>query len=54
MGIADGPTEAHKVTVAKQILRDDTPCNELVPAYHLPCRRQAAREKYAAFLEEVD
>jgi acyl-CoA dehydrogenase len=54
MGIADGPTEVHKVTVAKQILRDYTPSNELFPAYHLPRRRQAAREKYAAFLEEAD
>lgn len=53
MGIADGPTEVHKVTVAKQVLRDYRPDNDLFPSYHLPKLREAARDKYAAELEAV-
>jgi hypothetical protein len=37
MGIADGPTEVHKVTVAKQVLKDYTPDNDLFPAQYHPC-----------------
>jgi acyl-CoA dehydrogenase len=51
MGLADGPTEVHKVTVAKQVLRDYRPSDDLWPTRHLPKRRAAAREKYAEFLE---
>ena len=54
MGIADGPTEVHKVTVAKQVLRNYRPSNDLFPAYHLPKRREAALEKYADLLEPID
>ena len=53
MGIADGPTEVHKATVAKQVLRDYQPDNDLFPAYHLPKLREAARDKYAVDLEEL-
>jgi acyl-CoA dehydrogenase len=50
MGLADGPTEVHKVTVAKQLLRDYTPCEELFPAYHRPTAAAAARDKFKAVL----
>jgi len=53
MGIADGPTEVHKVTVAKQILKDYTPSNELFPAYHLPRKREAAQERFAEDLKAL-
>jgi acyl-CoA dehydrogenase len=53
MGIADGPTEVHKVTVAKQILKDYTPSNELFPTYHLPRQREAAQERYADDLKAI-
>ena len=53
MGIADGPTEVHKVTVAKQILRDYAPTNDLFPSYHIPKLKEAAREKYADYLAEL-
>jgi len=53
MGIADGPTEVHKVTVAKQVLRDYQPDNDLFPAYHIPKLREAAADKYAAGLGRV-
>jgi acyl-CoA dehydrogenase len=51
MGLADGPTEVHKVTVARQVLRDYAPSDDLWPTQHLPKKRAAAREKYAEYLE---
>jgi len=53
MGIADGPTEVHKVTVAKQILRDYQPSNDLFPSYHIPRQREAAQERYAEELKDI-
>ena len=53
MGIADGPTEVHKVTVAKQILKDYHPSNELFPDYHLPRKRAAAQERFAEDLKAL-
>jgi acyl-CoA dehydrogenase len=44
----DGPDEVHKVTVAKQLLRGYTPADP--PTEHIPTRRGAARERYAAEL----
>lgn len=43
MGIADGPTEVHKVTVAKQVLRDYKPAAGLWPSEHLPSARRWPR-----------
>jgi len=51
MGLADGPTEVHKVTVAKQVLRDYKPSDDLWPTGYLPRRAEAARAKYADLLE---
>ena len=51
MGLADGPTEVHKVTVARQVLRDHRATDDLWPTQHLPKRRDAAREKFAELLE---
>jgi acyl-CoA dehydrogenase len=51
MGLADGPTEVHKVTVARQVLRDYSPSDDLWPTQHLPKKRAAAREKFAEYLE---
>ena len=42
MGIADGPTEVHKVTIARQVLRDYESTEGLFPDYTLPNRRAAA------------
>jgi acyl-CoA dehydrogenase len=53
MGIADGPTEVHKATVAKQVLKDYRPDQDLFPAYHIPKVRENARDKFATELEEV-
>ncbi|EME23461.1 acyl-CoA dehydrogenase family protein [Rhodococcus triatomae] len=51
MGLADGPTEVHKVTVAKQVLRDHRPSDDLWPTEWIPRKQAAAREKFAQFLE---
>ena len=51
MGLADGPTEVHKVTVARQVLREHRPSDDLWPTKHLPKRLAAARAKYAEHLE---
>lgn len=52
MGLADGPTEVHKVTVAKQLLRDYAPCEQMFPAYHRPTAAAAARRKFAEALDQ--
>ncbi len=54
MGLADGPTEVHKVTVAKQVLRDYAPTNALFPAYNLISARERALEKYPELEELAD
>jgi acyl-CoA dehydrogenase len=51
MGLADGPTEVHKVTVARQVLRDYKATDDLWPTEHEPKRRDAARIKFAEYLE---
>ncbi|MEI8001566.1 MAG: acyl-CoA dehydrogenase family protein [Actinomycetes bacterium] len=51
MGIADGPTEVHKVTIARDVLKEYSPAEGLFPSTHLPPRVEAAREKFAAALE---
>ena len=50
--IYDGPDEVHKVTVARQVLKDYRPHE--VPSEHVPTRRRAAIEKFAEYLEGVD
>ena len=54
MGLADGPTEVHKVTVAKQVLRDYRPENALFPSYDLLNARERAIAKYSEVLEHLD
>jgi acyl-CoA dehydrogenase len=51
LGLADGPTEVHKMTVARQVLRDYKPSDDLWPSGHLPKRLEAARAKFAAYTE---
>lgn len=51
MGLADGPTEVHKMTVAKQVLRDHRPSTDQWPTEWIPRRLEAARAKYADYLE---
>jgi acyl-CoA dehydrogenase len=51
MGLADGPTEVHKVTVARQVLRDYKPTDGMWPTQWIPGKIEAAKQKYAEFLE---
>jgi acyl-CoA dehydrogenase len=51
LALADGPTEVHKVTVARQVLRDYRPSDDLWPTQHIPKKIAAAREKFADLLE---
>jgi len=51
MGIADGPSEVHKVTVAQQVLKDYEPHEGLWPRLHIPSRQEEARKKLAHLLE---
>jgi acyl-CoA dehydrogenase len=50
MGIVDGPTEVHKVSVAKDVLRNVAPSPGVFPTYFVPHRRAEAEQKFAAFL----
>lgn len=45
MSIADGPSEVHAVTVAKEVLKGYTPAPGLWPSEHIPTRLEAARQK---------
>jgi acyl-CoA dehydrogenase len=47
--IYDGPDEVHKVTEARQILKGYKPVD--VPTEHIPTRREAAKAKFAEYLE---
>ncbi len=53
LGLADGPTEVHKVTVARQVLREHRASNDLWPSEHRPRRIAEARAKFAEHLEHV-
>jgi acyl-CoA dehydrogenase len=47
--IYDGPDEVHKAAVARRILRGYSPAE--VPTEHVPSRAEAARRKFAQYLE---
>jgi acyl-CoA dehydrogenase len=51
LGLADGPTEVHKVTVARQVLRNYSPAEGVWPTEWIPQKIEAAKQKFADFLE---
>jgi acyl-CoA dehydrogenase len=51
MGLADGPTEVHKVTVARQVLRDYSGTDGMWPTGWIPGNQEEARAKFAELLE---
>lgn len=54
MGLADGATEIHKVTLARQLLRRYQPTDDLFPAYHLPRAEAEARRRLERVLTSTD
>ena len=50
MAIADGVDEVHKVTVARNVLKQYAPQPGPWPSQYLPARREEARKKYASVL----
>ncbi len=51
MGLADGPTEVHKATLARLILSESSPTDGMFPTGHLPTRRDETIRRYADVLE---
>jgi acyl-CoA dehydrogenase len=47
VGLADGPTEIHKLAVARQLLAEATPAPGLFPTGHLPALKAQAEALYA-------
>jgi acyl-CoA dehydrogenase len=53
MALADGPTEVHKVTVARQVLRDYNGTNGMFPTRHIPALREEAIKRFADVIEDA-
>jgi acyl-CoA dehydrogenase len=52
VGLADGPTELHKSTMARLLLRQVKPCEDVFPSYTRSRRLEAAHKKYGAVMKE--
>jgi len=46
VGLADGPTEVHKVTVAREVLKEYQPTNVMFPSYGIAEQTAHARAQY--------
>ncbi|MEV0248038.1 acyl-CoA dehydrogenase family protein [Nocardia sp. NPDC050712] len=53
MAIADGPTEVHKITLAKEVLKNYAAGDPVYPSGYRPALREAARELVAQRLEHA-
>jgi acyl-CoA dehydrogenase len=51
MGIADGPDEVHKITIARRLLSRHEPTLGTFPSEHVPAATLSAMRKYGAALE---
>ncbi|MFN3232508.1 MAG: acyl-CoA dehydrogenase family protein [Alphaproteobacteria bacterium] len=51
MALADGPTEVHKITVARQVLREYNGTNGMFPTQHIPAKREEAIKRFADVIE---
>jgi len=53
LGLVDGATELHKMTLARDLLAQHTGTDQLFPTQHLPGLRKAARAQYADQLTDL-
>jgi acyl-CoA dehydrogenase len=53
MAVVDGPTEVHKGTIARQVLKDRKPAASVFPSAHIPARREEALRKLASALDDA-
>ena len=53
LALADGPTEVHKITVAREVLGGYRAADNPFPAYHLPRVQAEAEAKFAALLADL-
>lgn len=51
LGLADGPTEVHQNTVARQVLKQYSPVDTLFPSEHIPSRVAVYRARYKDLLD---
>ncbi len=51
MALVDGPSEVHQVTVARSVLKGYTAAPGMWPTEHLPAKIEAARAKFAQYIE---
>lgn len=58
LGLADGPTEVHQLSLARDVLKDYAPISGMWPSEHLPIRRETALavldERYRAAAASED
>jgi acyl-CoA dehydrogenase len=52
IGIGDGTTEVHKLTLGRQVLGQYRPSGDLFPTRHIPKLREQAIERYGAVLRQ--
>jgi acyl-CoA dehydrogenase len=53
MALADGPSEVHKITISRQVLRDHEAATGMWPTAHLPGRREDAQRRLATVIEHL-
>jgi acyl-CoA dehydrogenase len=54
LGLADGPTEVHKVTIAREVLKEYKATDGLFPTRHELALKAAAQRKFADVLDHSD
>jgi acyl-CoA dehydrogenase len=52
MGLVDGPTEVHKISIARQVLKDHKPHPDGWPSQFKPRRLVAARHRFEEMVQE--
>jgi acyl-CoA dehydrogenase len=50
LGLADGPSEVHQMTVAKELLSGVAPATGLFPTAHVPTQVETLKHRYAEAL----